>query len=905
MRLANFRQPLSLTLALTLICSQPAYSQDQASSAAASSSAQKSDSSASKNSDSDKSSTTTTSTFIGPLSDYVPCMFHDEDEFAMRAQDLPEQVLDKRHANQMFDAAKVFIYSELSKQANLSAEDRKAIEDYFSTNLYGDWLVGNTPDEASNRIQAVVLDALSHGPSEATRKQASAKIKAEVENAVRSTPSLSTLSGQDLAAAGKDAINDVGKSNSFSDSYLTDVVNRFSQTVTRAKFPQNADSLATAASDAAKQAKGQPVSGQQLSTQEQTKQKLTNASLLSEAVRKAVSGKIEAHDAEARNLPENKIAAGDAAIAQVAKDSKYEDEYRAKVSTSFREAVKDFTAASTSVDFGNAAEKAALTTNIDPTSEEATTSINVIDDLKKTLSQYTPSANNKPQSAKKYQPPDDISCSIAILTWKETRDIFGRRVANTYVAIQVNLRNLNTKNEFLVHDIQVAVDTGMDANHFGRFQSGRDKLLVRAVAQKGQTDDRRNITLNVLQSIGAIASASSLIAGTAEFKSAVAVFQGAFITGFSNIFPDHTVDHLNHINDMVFSASNTSKVVVPVQGSVPLVTFISEKPIEELPFAWCGYPRHKWMDFYNIGREQNCDFNGGKHDPGYVTPYRYSGRQLEPETKSKDHSYPLGPSVATPQDSNNNDTAFQDGLPPWKDLAFRDWRGAAIRMLQEHTFVVMSGVHIQEVVTQPRLASLSCANQLKGGQLDLSKTNNGNVECTVSGSGLNLVTGVDIEKADSKISGTFKVGTDNSSATIQFKPDDKLCVADGTYSLFVTYKSDTQKDASPLDTGNKLQLISQPVLSGTQTLSGKQLALNGYCLDKLDSVTLTNSTNSNTTVAMTLDKPTGNSNTTTRTATSSSDIAGSSTYNISYKISGLNDNVTPSPAITVSSGGTQ
>jgi hypothetical protein len=232
---------------------------------------------------------------------------------------------------------------------------------------------------------------------------------------------------------------------------------------------------------------------------------------------------------------------------------------------------------------------------------------NLLQDLKTTLktTASTVVANVQP---KPFEAPTDVSCSMSILAWKETSDIFGRRVANTYVAIQVTIRNLNSTNEFLIHDIQVAIDTGMDTDDLGRFQAGRDKLLVRAVAQRGQTEDRRNLVVNSLVAAGSIAAASSITAGTIEFKDAVAVFQGAFIPGFDTLFPDHTVEQLNHINDLVFSSSSTSKVLVPVQGSVPLVTFISQKPIGQLPFAWCGYRQKD-------GARRHCGFN----EPAY--PY--------------------------------------------------------------------------------------------------------------------------------------------------------------------------------------------------------------------------------------------------------------------------------------------
>ena len=202
--------------------------------------------------------------------------------------------------------------------------------------------------------------------------------------------------------------------------------------------------------------------------------------------------------------------------------------------------------------------------------------------------------------AQAFNRPPDVSCSFSILQRKETADTFGRRVADDYVALQVTVRNLNLTDEFLVHDIQIAIDTGLNPAQFGRFQAARDKLIVRSVAQRGQTEDHRNVIINVLQAFGAIAGGASaaVLQGTAsaaqatDLGAAVAIFQGPFITGLINIFPDHTLEHLNHINDLAFSASSTSKTVVPIQGSAPLITFMAEEPLGQLPFARCGTNRN-------------------------------------------------------------------------------------------------------------------------------------------------------------------------------------------------------------------------------------------------------------------------------------------------------------------------
>jgi IPT/TIG domain len=413
-----------------------------------------------------------------------------------------------------------------------------------------------------------------------------------------------------------------------------------------------------------------------------------------------------------------------------------------------------------------------------------------------------------------YEPPTDISCSVSVLPWQETSDTFGRRVANQFLAIQVTVRNLNTKNEFLMHDIQVAVDTGLSTDGYfwkqyaGRFQAGRDKLLVRSVAQRGQTEDRRNLVLNSLVTIGAIAG-SAAIAGSTDFKTGVAVFQGAFIPGFSTIFPDHTVEQLNHINDLVFSASNTSKVLVPIQGSVPLVTFIPAKPIEQLPFAWCGYVQHYWA-------------------------------------KSKPSSHPCVYDPYTWRDEGFPHQSFLHdvgGLPDvealgkgWKGRSFRDWQPAALRVLQNHVFVVIGGVHIQQLTNAPsKVASLDCPT-LPGGAIDIAQSKDGVITCNVTGNGLDKVSSVSIEKGTEKIAGKVKPAKDGNSATLEFDPS-ALSDANGIYSLYLMTNS-TNGSVQETDSGEKISLSLQTFVSSIDpqldlsqgsivplTLTGKHLDL--------------------------------------------------------------------------------
>lgn len=359
-------------------------------------------------------------------------------------------------------------------------------------------------------------------------------------------------------------------------------------------------------------------------------------------------------------------------------------------------------------------------------------------------------AANAVVSTSRFKPPDDVSCSIAILTWQESSDIFGRRVANAYIAIQVTVRSLNKTNELLVHDIQVAVDTGLDAAAFSRFQAGRDKLLVRAVAERGQSQDRRNLALNSLLAVGAITSSVAPF-GSEVFQTSVAVFQRGFIPGFKTLFPDHTVAQLNNINDRAFSASSVNKVIVPIEGSVPLVTFISVKPVEQLPFAWCGYTK---------------------------SAHTYLGHAQRQECMS-------GSSAAT--------TAKEDPTTTPDSLDYKKWQPAALRILQDRTFVVIGGVHIKQLTNEPgALSGISCP-QDSTGAIDISKLNkDGSVVCKIAGTGLKSITSVKLVKDTTEILGAISAADDGNSADLMFAPDD-LKTGSGTFKVMLVDKT-SEKD---------------------------------------------------------------------------------------------------------------
>jgi hypothetical protein len=217
----------------------------------------------------------------------------------------------------------------------------------------------------------------------------------------------------------------------------------------------------------------------------------------------------------------------------------------------------------------------------------------------------------------------DVSCSQSVLPWNETRWIFGRQIADNYIAFQVTARNLNPDQEFLIHDLQVAVadfaptnDSGKDnpqvagaglapstkdagkndsANPHDKheivhgcpanpadgrlthFITGRDRMLVRGVGQTGQSFTASNITERVLEALSTMLGATATVAGTAQFGSAVHIFSAAGVPGFNKVFPNLNADQIDRLNDLGFTAYSAYKIIIPKSGSVPLTTFLPSR----------------------------------------------------------------------------------------------------------------------------------------------------------------------------------------------------------------------------------------------------------------------------------------------------------------------------------------
>ena len=278
---------------------------------------------------------------------------------------------------------------------------------------------------------------------------------------------------------------------------------------------------------------------------------------------------------------------------------------------------------------------------------------------------------------KNFQAPPDVACSMSLLTYKETNDIFGIRIAKDYVAVQVVVRNLNEQDEYLLHDVQLAVDTD-PCGSFNQFNSGRDRLLVRAVALRNQFTDPRNFTVRIVEGVGVVASAAVGFASH-DYALGLAVYNSLAPAGKA-IFPDYTVDQLNRISDLSFTSSGQTRTVVNKDGSVMFVTFFPSKPLEQ---AW-------WINGAGAVPAKPSDVCDA--ETGAATRERF-------KSQSKDDAAIYAP----------------------KAVPYKDWKPNSLLEFRRHTFVAVAGVHIaQEDDLKPVIDDLTCPET--NGFLDLNKT---------------------------------------------------------------------------------------------------------------------------------------------------------------------------------------
>ena len=206
--------------------------------------------------------------------------------------------------------------------------------------------------------------------------------------------------------------------------------------------------------------------------------------------------------------------------------------------------------------------------------------------------------------------PDDIRVYVSVLDPQTVSDVFGKRIAQRFVALQVTIRNRNSDHQFLIHDVSLDLEnvfpagyfTGREAKELDCVQRKKDcedknktrvnprecgcsggykyelssleLSLLRGVAEKGQSENGRNKILRFLEGIGTVAAGLIGVAGFGpSYGDSIAIYNGEALAAYRHVFPDYTINQMNRLSDSAYQ-SNT---LVPKQQAKVIVAFIPER----------------------------------------------------------------------------------------------------------------------------------------------------------------------------------------------------------------------------------------------------------------------------------------------------------------------------------------
>lgn len=422
------------------------------------------------------------------------------------------------------------------------------------------------------------------------------------------------------------------------------------------------------------------------------------------------------------------------------------------------------------------------------------------------------------------QAPKGIGCSMSIYPWDLAHMIFGRTVADHYLAVQVVVRNLDQDHEFLIHDAELAVDAY--SGQLERFQTSHEKQAVRGVVLYGQNYDRRAIAMHIVEDIGILLGA--VIAPTVPFSDELTVtssgYNSAVPTAMNKLFPDLSTQNLNNLNDLGFSAAAASRIVVPKGGSVPFVIFVPVKPLQQACWLQKGY-----VASADVSPKTSCDVIYTKSS----------------DTEDAQLVYGYGRMGRVAKDTNPIGFPIQKWPLKLQEIKYKNWSPAQITALQKHAFAVVAGTHIQSVDAVAAVRSIQCQGITDANGIVLLASLSGQpLKCTVTGAALGNLTKIRLKDANTTPPlavdmAVQTVASDSTAASGVISGDDLAKLTSNQYSVFGVDKSGNETDL-------KLLLHLRPLPTATAIvpkdiatfLPSRLLTITGTNLDEISDVTL-------------------------------------------------------------------
>jgi hypothetical protein len=169
----------------------------------------------------------------------------------------------------------------------------------------------------------------------------------------------------------------------------------------------------------------------------------------------------------------------------------------------------------------------------------------------------------------------NLGCSFVPFSHETALEVFGKGVANRFMAIQVTVRNLNPSLEFLLQDIRVGQP--------GLIFSSYDKKIPRAVSEKEEQFSARAIIIRLTAAAASVMTGVAGFAGNEILQDAANIFAGPAQAALQNAIPNLSSAELTRMDDLGFSTTST---VISKSSAISVVAFIPTDTLDPLFKHW-------------------------------------------------------------------------------------------------------------------------------------------------------------------------------------------------------------------------------------------------------------------------------------------------------------------------------
>jgi hypothetical protein len=174
--------------------------------------------------------------------------------------------------------------------------------------------------------------------------------------------------------------------------------------------------------------------------------------------------------------------------------------------------------------------------------------------------------------ANRGKPDANLACSFVPLSYETELQVFGKGIANRFIAVEVIVRNKNPDLEYLLQDIRIGMPDFVLSSY--------DKKIPRAVSEKAEQFSARAIIVRITAAGASILTGIAGFAGNEILTEAAEITAGPFQTGLQSAIPNLSTAELARLDDLGFSTTST---VIPKNSSVAVVGFVPSDTLEPMP----------------------------------------------------------------------------------------------------------------------------------------------------------------------------------------------------------------------------------------------------------------------------------------------------------------------------------